>query len=136
MNEIGQRSWATVNSPISMPMAANGMSGPGSRNPSQSLEHRNSMGWAAVNQPPAGPSPQAFNNVGEGNAGSYRSTIEQGRREETTIMEDGSVALIDTLPKNKQRQVYMLVSGLQSGINHLQSELEALKKALGIDDED
>lgn len=94
------------------------------------------MGWAAVNQPPAGPTPQAFNNIGEGNASSYRSTTEQGRREETTLIEDGSVALIDTLPKNKQRQVYMLVSGLQSGINHLQSELEALKKALGIDDED
>jgi len=135
MSEIGQRSWATVNSPISMPMAANGLSGTGSRNPSQSLEHRNSMGWAAVNQPLAGPSPQAFH-IGDSNAGSYRSTVEQARREETTMIEDGSVALIDTLPKNKQRQVYMLVSGLQSGINHLQSELEALKKALGIDDED
>ncbi|KAE8444496.1 hypothetical protein EG329_000480 [Mollisiaceae sp. DMI_Dod_QoI] len=134
MSEIGQRSWATVNSPI--PMPSNGLSGAGSRNPSQSVEHRNSMGWAAVNQPPSGPSPQPFNTVGEGNGGSYRNTIEQGRREETTVIDDGSVALIDTLPKNKQRQVYGLLSGLQSGINHLQSELDALKKALGIDDED
>ncbi|KUJ06265.1 uncharacterized protein LY89DRAFT_743991 [Mollisia scopiformis] len=136
MSEIGQRSWATVNSPTSMPMGGSGLSGPGSRNPSQSLEHRNSMGWAAVNQPPAGPGPATFANVGESNGGgSYRSTVEQGRREETSMIEDGSVALIDTLPKSKQRQVYMLVSGLQSGISHLQRELEALKKALGIDDD-
>ncbi|KAF8857948.1 hypothetical protein BDZ45DRAFT_726412 [Acephala macrosclerotiorum] len=136
MNEIGQRSWATVNSPISMPMGQNGLSGPGSRNPSQTVEHRDSIGWAAVNQAASGPSPQPFSNIGESSGGSYRGATEQGRREETTMIDDGSVALIDTLPKNKQRAVFGLLSGLQAGINHLQSELDALKKALGIDDED
>ena len=29
-----------------------------------------------------------------------------------------------------------LVSGLQGGIEHLQKELDSLKRALGIDDED
>ena len=52
------------------------------------------------------------------------------------LNEEGSVALIDTFPKSKQRQVYGLVSGLQGGIENLQRELDTLKKALGIDDED
>lgn len=55
----------------------------------------------------------------------YRGSIDQGGSE------DG-IALIDTLPKNKQRQVYGLVSGLQGGIEHLQRELDSLKRALGI----
>jgi len=62
--------------------------------------------------------------------------VDLGRRESTVPNEEGSVALIDKLPKNKQRQVYGLVSGLQGGIEHLQRELDSLKRALGIDDED
>jgi hypothetical protein len=46
------------------------------------------------------------------------------------------LALIDTLPKTKQRQVYGVISGLQAGIEQLQRELGALKKSLGVGDED
>lgn len=56
-------------------------------------------------------------------------------REEPAPQKPSSPALIDVLPKSKQRQVYGLVSGLQGGIEHLQRELDALKKALGIDEE-
>lgn len=45
-----------------------------------------------------------------------------------------SVGYIDTLPKARQRQLYGIVSGIQGGIKHLQSELETLKRALGMDD--
>lgn len=137
MNEIVQRPWATVNSPATMsaPHAImNGLNG--SRPPPGANEHRNSLGWASVNQPVPIPGTQAFGNGGEGSGSAYRANLEQGRREETIGNEDGSVALIDTLPKNKQRQVYGLVSGLQGGIEHLQRELDSLKRALGIDDED
>jgi hypothetical protein len=96
-------------------------------------EHRNSMGWAAVNQPPAAVQ-QPYSNIPETN-GSYQQSREEGRREDTVLHEDSSVALIDTLPKSKQRQVYGLVSGLQNGIQGLQRELDALKRALGIDED-
>lgn len=133
MNEMGQKSWATVNSPIPMSMPTVEMGR--SRNPSESLEHRNSIGgWAAVNQQPLGPPAQNFNNVEGSVMSSHRNIEEQARREETMI-DDRSEALIDTLPKKKQREVYMLVSGLQMGINQLQNELNSLRKALGIDDE-
>lgn len=90
------------------------------------------MGWAPVNAP----APQLPNTtLLESNGGAFRSVTEQGRQEDTVLNEEGSVALIDTLPKNKQRQVYGLVSGLQGGIEHLQRELDSLKRALGIDDE-
>jgi len=92
------------------------------------------MGWATVNTPTSAPPPLI--SPGAGNVGSYGNNLEQGRREETVVHDDGSVALIDTLPKNKQRQVFSLVSGLQSGIEGLQRELDSLKRALGIDDED
>lgn len=46
------------------------------------------------------------------------------------------IALIDTLPKTKQRQVYGVISGLQAGIEQLQRELGALKKSLGVGDDD
>jgi hypothetical protein len=109
-------------------------SGSNSRNVSQSMEHRNSMGWAAVNQPAPGP-PQTFSNTAEGNRLNYQTPTEQTTREETTVNDDG-VALIDTLPKNKQRQIYAFVSGLEGGIENLRRELISLKRALGIDDED
>ena len=59
--------------------------------------------------------------------------MEQERGEST--IEERSGALIDILPKSKQRQVYGLISGLQGGIENLQRELDSLKKVLGIDDE-
>jgi hypothetical protein len=75
-------------------------------------------------------------NGGESNGNGVRRDIERERRESTTGNEEGTTSLIDSLPKNKQRQVYGLVSGLQGGIEHLQRELDSLKRALGIDDED
>ncbi|KAE8444495.1 hypothetical protein EG329_000479 [Mollisiaceae sp. DMI_Dod_QoI] len=44
--------------------------------------------------------------------------------------------LIDTFPKAKQRQIYGVVSGLQGGIEHLNSQVASLKALLGIDAED
>ncbi|KAL3418380.1 hypothetical protein PVAG01_10096 [Phlyctema vagabunda] len=58
------------------------------------------------------------------------------RKEKASLIPANGEPLIDTLPKNKQRQIYGLVSGLQSGIDHLQKELEALKKAMGVEDTD
>ena len=140
MNEIVQRPWATVNSPAAMSTPQtmmNGLNGSVSRTgPRGTSEQRNSMGWATVNQPVPVPGPPSFNSAAEGNGGGYRSTLEQGRREETVMNEEGSAAFIDTLPKNKQRQLYGLVSGFQNGIGQLQRELDSLKRALGIDDED
>jgi hypothetical protein len=72
---------------------------------------------------------------GERNGNGLSRRTEQERRESTIGNEEASGALIDSLPKNKQRQVYGLVSGLQGGIEHLQRELDLLKRALGIDDE-
>lgn len=136
MNEIVQRPWAPVN---------DGMGGINGINvirtipqeQQQQQQHRNSMGgWAAVNNAPT-PTPQGYGNISD-STGSFRgrqnSVREQARREET-YNDDGGVALIDTLPKNKQRQVYGLVSGLQNGIQGLQRELDSLKKALGIDED-
>ncbi len=62
------------------------------------------MGWATVNQPTSLPGPQKYERA-TSTAGSFRN-VEQVRREDTVINEEGSVPLIDTLPKNKQRQVY------------------------------
>jgi hypothetical protein len=131
-----QRPWATVNNPVSTPtpqILGNGLNDGLPRNP---------MGWAAVNQPTPVPTPQMVDNGMESNSTDSRRSPEQERREETvpseegTVPEEGPSALIDRLPKTKQRQVYGLVSGLQGGIEHLQRELDSLKKALGIDDEE
>lgn len=126
MKDIVQRPWASVNPNIpslSQHGLANGING-------GTVDRPSALGWASVNQPsPLSGAP--FGN-GESNGSTYRMSIDQGRREDTG--EDGSVALIDTLPKNKQRQVYGLISGLQGGIEHLQRELDSLKRALGIDD--
>ena len=141
MNQIipVQRPWAPVNVPVSTPSSQptmNGMNGTGSA--PTTIRPSNSMGWATVNQPAAAPAPQTSRNGLESNGDSYRNSVgvDQGRRESTVPNEEGSAALIDMLPKNKQRQVYGLVSGLQGGIEHLQRELDSLKRALGIDDED
>jgi hypothetical protein len=142
MNEIAQRPWATVNPPISTAtpqsqMIMNGANGV-STVPQNSMERSNpsSMGgWAAVNQPPAAPGAQGYRNGGENNGISYQISMDQAKREDTVLDEKESAALIDTLPKHKQRQVYGLVSGLQGGIEHLQRELDSLKRALGIDED-
>jgi hypothetical protein len=65
-------------------------------------------------------------------------SFENGRREDTVIYGDAEppIPLIDTFPRNKQRHIYGIVSGLQGGIEHLQKELEMLKKALGIHEEE
>ena len=51
---------------------------------------------------------------------------------------DGSqpVALIDTFPRSKQRQIFGLISGIQGGIDHLQRQLILLQTSLGIELED
>jgi hypothetical protein len=72
--------------------------------PSRTIEQRNSMGWATVNQPTSLPGPQKYERA-TSTAGSFRN-LEQVRREDTVINEEGSEPLIDTLPKSKQRQVY------------------------------
>jgi hypothetical protein len=107
MNEIIQRPWTTVNSPATMPVPTsqtmNEMNSPGT-GPPRTLEQRNSMAWASVNQPTPLVGPQTYERAAS-TAGSHRN-LEQARREETVINEEGSSALIDALPKSKQRQVY------------------------------
>lgn len=103
-----------------------------------------SQQWAAVNQnqsthlavaPPRTPFPNISTAAAqEKNGLAYPSSQTQERREETVGTEEGSVALIDTLPKAKQRQVFGLISGLQGGIENLQRELNSLKRAFGIDE--
>jgi hypothetical protein len=51
--------------------------------------------------------------------------------------------LIDTLPRKKQKQIYGIIGGLQSGIRsckqqaeNMQKQLDLLQAALGIDVED
>ncbi|CCD55290.1 hypothetical protein BofuT4_P156860.1 [Botrytis cinerea T4] len=44
--------------------------------------------------------------------------------------------LIETLPKRKQLQLMGIISGLQGGIDNIQRELNALKKTLGVEDDD
>lgn len=110
MNDIVQRPWA----PDDMSGSTNVI-----RNIPQ--EPRNSIGgWTPANQP---------------ESSNYQQVKDQGRREDTFTNDGGGVAMIDTFPKSKQRQVYGLVSGIQNGIQGLQRELDALKKALGIDEE-
>lgn len=79
------------------------MNSPGTA-PVRPVESRNPMGWATVNQPTPLTGPPTYERAAS-TAGSFRN-IEQARREETVINEEGSIALIDTLPKSKQRQVY------------------------------
>ncbi|KAH8656171.1 hypothetical protein BGZ60DRAFT_532487 [Tricladium varicosporioides] len=147
MKDIVQRPWATVNPQLSTQTTSMMMNGGNSGNrsvPASAIEQQtpmsasmeNPLGWASVNQQSPVPGAQIYGNSGEGTSSGYQNTLEQGRREETVGNDDGSVALIDQLPKNKQRQIYGIVSGIEGGIQHLQRELDTLKKALGIDDED
>jgi hypothetical protein len=148
MNEIipVQRPWATVNAPVNAPVSTAPPPLPTqtSRNGGHDGHPRNSIGWAAVNQPAPTPPHQRFttnNGVFESPSNSVGRTVQPERREplrheEIIPKEESSAALIDRLPKNQQRKVYGLVSGLQGGIQQLQRELDLLKKALGIDEED
>jgi hypothetical protein len=45
-------------------------------------------------------------------------------------------ALIDTFPKTKQRHIYGVIGGLESGIDHLNAQVVSLKALLGIDVDD
>ena len=154
MNEIIpiQRPWATVNAPVPTPPPAPPMRAlPSQTIPTQSASNgvpdrrpRDSLGWAAVNQPAPTPDAQTYvTNSGfieiasssSGRPGKYGKG-EPSKKDENVPREESSAALIDLLPKNQQRKVYGLVSGLQGGIQQLQRELDLLKKALGIDEED
>lgn len=53
------------------------------------------------------------------------------------------VALIDSLPRKKQREIYGIIDGLQSGIKSclnqaetMQKELDTLRNILGLDTDD
>lgn len=123
MNDLSQRPWAPVNPPLPLPPTIpqpNGSRVPSIPNPNAA--------WASVNQPSPAPDNSNGNGTGIGMGLGY----EYPKREET-VLDDRGTALIDTLPRQKQRQVYGLVSGLQGGIEHLQRELDSLKRALGIE---
>jgi hypothetical protein len=135
-----QRPWATVNAstpPATVPQKV--------RDWGSDTLPRAAMGWAAVNQIVPAPIPSQIppplipdntrTSIPEHNVNGARGRPEPERKEEDTRIKVNSPALIDMLPKTKQRQVYGLVSGLQGGIEHLQRELDSLKKALGIDDD-
>jgi hypothetical protein len=153
VNEIPQKTWATVNQPPPKPqLPGNGTNGNGHL-AQDHYRPNTTTGWATVNQPqpqlhaPPQPQPRTHPHLqaappvqrptqnGGDNHGNGFHRILEGERRESTIGEEGSGALIDNLPKNKQRQVYGLISGLQGGIEHLQRELNSLRSALGIDDE-
>ncbi|TAQ91050.1 hypothetical protein B7494_g584 [Chlorociboria aeruginascens] len=134
-----QPPWPTVNGPMSLPNPNLPAMSNGSRHTSHNSFDRDRPAWAAVNQPILAPIQQLVGNGQEPAMGDprneSRSIIFDGdRREETFTNEERPTALIETMPKNKQRQIYGLVSGIQGGIEHLQRELDTLKKALGIDD--
>ena len=136
-DELVQRPWATVNQPMAPVSRATGNGVNGSSSTLQSPEiHTKVQGWATVNRPPPPPPIQSLQkrqpDGGRGYGGGAED--EEREREETMPNEDDS-ALIDSLPKSKQRQVYGMISGLQGGLEHIQRELNSLKNALGIDDQ-
>lgn len=47
-----------------------------------------------------------------------------------------SVAIIDTLSKSQQRQIYGILSGIEGGMAHLQKQFKTLQNLLGIDTDD
>jgi hypothetical protein len=47
---------------------------------------------------------------------------------------DSGIALIDTLPQDKQRQIYAVVSGIQKRMKQVQTDLDLLKRTLGMGD--
>lgn len=129
---IGQRHWATVN-PQATPKSTQFMTReltPNGNMTRSALNQINTSGKSSANQPSI-----TSNFTGEDNCFAFQSNriIRKG----TSPREDGGTFIvIDTLPKGKQRQVYGLISGIQGGIDHLQRELNLLKNALGINDDD
>ncbi|CAG8973361.1 hypothetical protein HYALB_00000124 [Hymenoscyphus albidus] len=139
MKDIVQRPWATVNTQMPVPPNPMMMNGVGVGTRSAVPEGGDRAGWATVNQQTSPSSGNQMFGNGNGNGGESNGSnfkLEQGgrEREDTLANEEGSAVLIDTLPKHKQRQVYGLVSGLQGGIDHLQRELNSLRRALGIEE--
>ncbi|TQS36120.1 hypothetical protein Golomagni_03440 [Golovinomyces magnicellulatus] len=130
---IGQRHWATVN-----PQAASKLTQfmtreltPNGNMTHSALNQINTPGKSSANQPSI-----TSNFTGEDN-NCFASQSNQIIRKGTSPREEGGAfIIIDTLPKGKQRQVYGLISGIQGGIDHLQRELNLLKNALGINDDD
>lgn len=58
-------------------------------------------------------------------------------------LESPEMSLIDSIPRKKQKQIFGIIGGLQSGIRsvrqqaeNLQKQLDILQSALGIDSED
>ncbi|KAK2623755.1 hypothetical protein QTJ16_006936 [Diplocarpon rosae] len=93
--------------------------------------------------------------LGVGNTvkGQQRSTVSghslverlgnQDRREDYRAPLEPSVALIDSLPRKTQKQLYSIIGGLESGIrsqiqqtDNLQKQLDLLRATLGIDVDD
>ncbi|KAI6716572.1 hypothetical protein JHW43_000831 [Diplocarpon mali] len=52
-----------------------------------------------------------------------------------TYCRDERLQVIDTLPRATRRQVYSIISGLQGSIDHLQKQLDALKRLMGMNEE-
>jgi hypothetical protein len=76
---------------------------------------------------------------------SYRNTSMMAAHPESRNVGVGHPAtpLIDTLPRKKQKQIYQIIGGVQSGIRSvrqqtesLQKQLDLLQAALGIDTDD
>ncbi|TVY93412.1 hypothetical protein LAWI1_G002955 [Lachnellula willkommii] len=140
LSGMSQRTWAPVNPSSATPQSQimmNGNRGVRSVPIPQNTTDRTKpvpIGWATVNQPSPAPGAPRYSIGGDSNGMGYPNGVEQNKREETVMDDRGSGALIDALPKQKQRQVYGLISGLQGGIQHIQRELDSLKRALGIDD--
>ncbi|RKF82984.1 hypothetical protein GcM3_018036 [Golovinomyces cichoracearum] len=130
---IGQRHWATVN-PQAAPKSTQFMT--------KELTHNGNVTHSDLNQvntpgKSLGNRPSITSNfTGEDNNCFAFQSNRIIRKDTSPREEGGTFIIIDTLPKGKQRQVYSLISGIQGGINHLQRELNLLKNALGINDDD
>ena len=73
---------------------------------------------------------------------SYRNTSMAAQSEARNVGHSAT-PLIDTLPRKKQKQIYQIIGGVQSGIRSvrqqtesLQKQLDLLQAALGIDTDD
>lgn len=55
---------------------------------------------------------------------------------EASLGKQPSVAIIDTLSKSQQRQIYGILSGIEGGMAHLQKQFKTLQNLLGIDTDD
>jgi len=78
------------------------------------------------------PQPPPLNSPNNANGG--KPPLINLTRKEQPAAYSGTGPYIDSLPPAKQRQLYGIVTGIQVGIKHLQSELEVLKKALGMEE--